>query len=346
MKMIHVLVVDDSAFSRKIITNILESIPDVRVADTASDGAEALKKTMRLRPDLITLDLEMPHMDGFTFLRWLMSSMPTPVIVISAQEEDDNVFRALDLGAIDFVAKPVRRASTQLEDIRKDLLEKVLAVPLLSMSLVKERMQPLPPHPHQTKTFSGGVPRMIGIAASTGGPPAIQRILEGLPTDFDVPVLIAQHMPAGFTTMFALRLNKYTSMNVREAQHGDLIEPGNVFVAPGGKHLTVENRNQQLFACVKNSDPEMKYSPSADLLLTSMAAELQTPSLGAILTGMGDDGKEGLKRIKEKGGITIAESDQTAIIFGMPQEAIKAGIVDYILPLPEIAEAISVLCKA
>ncbi len=344
--MIQVLVVDDSAFSRKIITNILESIPEVRVADTASDGQEALRKTMRLRPDLITLDLEMPYMDGFTFLRWLMQSMPTPVIVVSAQEADDNVFRAMDLGAIDFVLKPVRRASTQLEDIRKDLLEKVLAVPLLSMSLVKERMQPIVVQPAVSKMFAGNAPQMIGIAASTGGPPAIQRILESLPSDFKVPILIAQHMPAGFTSLFARRLNNYTSMKVQEAKHGDPIEPGNVFVAPGGRHLTVESRNRQLFACIRNTKPEMKYSPSADLLFSSLAAEMDTPPLGTVLTGMGDDGKEGLKRIKEKGGITIAESDQTAIIFGMPQESIKAGIVDYILPLHEIADALSVLCRS
>ena len=343
--MINVLVVDDSAFSRKIITNILESIPQVRVADTASDGQEALRKTMRLRPDLITLDLEMPYMDGFTYLRWLMQSMPTPVIVVSAQEADDNVFRAMDLGAIDFVIKPVRRASTQLEDIRKDLLEKVLAVPLLSMSLLKERMQPLAVHPAISKMVSGKVPRMIGIAASTGGPPSIQRILESLPADFQVPILIAQHMPAGFTSLFARRLNKYTSMKVSEAQHGDPIEPGTILVAPGGKHLTVENRNQRLFACIGDANLETRYSPCADLLFSSLAAEMHTPALGTVLTGMGDDGTAGLKRIKKKGGITIAESDQTAIIFGMPQEAIKAGIVDYVLPLHEIAEALSVLCK-
>jgi len=343
--MIQVLVVDDSAFSRKIITNILESIPEVRVADTASDGQEALRKTMRLRPDMITLDLEMPYMDGFTFLRWLMNSMPTPVIVVSAQEADENVFRAMDLGAIDFVAKPVRHASTQLEEIRKDLLEKVLAVPLLSMKLVKERMQPVDVQPAAPKVISGNAPRMIGIAASTGGPPAIQRILETLPLTFNVPILIAQHMPAGFTSLFARRLNKYTSMKVQEAKHGDLLEPGNIFVAPGGRHLTVEKHNQRFFACIQEHKAEMKYSPCADLLFSSMATELHTPPLGVILTGMGDDGKEGLKRIKEKGGITIAESDQTAIIFGMPQEAIKTGSVDYILPLHEIAEALSVLCR-
>ncbi len=343
--MIQVLVVDDSAFSRKIIANILESIPEVRVVDTASDGQEALRKTMRLRPDLITLDLEMPYMNGFTYLRWLMQSMPTPVIVVSAQESDDNVFRAMDLGAIDFVVKPVRRASTQLEDIRKDLLEKVLAIPLLSMSLVKERMQPLVVQPAVSKMTTGNPPRTIGIAASTGGPPAIQRILESLPTDFKVPILIAQHMPAGFTSLFARRLNKYTSMKVQEAKHGDPIEPGTILVAPGGKHLTVENLNRRLFACIQELNPEIKYSPCADLLFASLAAEMHTPTLGTVLTGMGDDGKEGLKRIKEKGGVTIAESDQTAIIFGMPQEAIKAGIVDYVLPLHEIAEALSVLCR-
>src|SRR5262249_13640143 len=246
--MIKVLVVDDSAFSRRIISKILESIPDVQVVDTATDGQDALKKVMRLRPDVITLDLEMPLMDGFTFLRWVMNNMPTPVIVVSAQEADDNVFKAMDLGAVDFVVKPTRHASIQLEEIKADLIEKMLAIPLLTMRKIKERMitetTVAPPSPVQT--MPGDRPRVIAVASSTGGPPAIQTILSELPRGFDVPILIAQHMPPTFTALFAERLNKYTTLHVKEAADEEYIQSGTVYIAPGGKHMIVEKRKNRL----------------------------------------------------------------------------------------------------
>lgn len=346
--MIKILVVDDSAFSRKIIARILETIPGVQVVDTATDGQDALKKTMRHRPDLITLDLEMPMMDGFTFLRWLMASIPTPVIVVSSQEADDNVFKAMDLGAVDFVVKPTRYASMQLEEIKAALIEKVLATPLMAMRKVKERMEE-----QKTLIIKAPVapvsplerPRVIGVASSTGGPPAIQAILSQLPPDFDTPVVIAQHMPPGFTALFAERLNKYTQLRVKEASDEETILPGNVYIAPGGKHVILERRVNRLVLCTRERDMDPRYSPSANLLFESIATEVESRAIGAVLTGMGDDGKEGLKKIKDKGGITIAESDKTAIIYGMPQESIKAGIIDYILPLHEIAGHLALLCR-
>lgn len=346
--MIKILVVDDSAFSRRVIAKILETIPGVQVVDTAVDGQDALKKTMRHRPDLITLDLEMPLMDGFTFLRWLMASVPTPVIVVSAQEADDNVFKAMDLGAVDFVVKPTRYASMQLEDIRADLIEKVLATPLLAMRKVKDRME-------EQKTLVVKIPvapvspterpRVVGVASSTGGPPAIQAILSQLPPDFDTPLVVAQHMPQGFTSLFAERLNKYTRLTVKEASDEETVQQGYVYIAPGGKHLLLERRVNRLVLCTRERDADPRYSPSANLLFQSIAQELESRAIGTVLTGMGDDGKEGLKRIKDRGGITIAESDKTAIIFGMPQESIKAGIVDYVLPLHEIAGHLAFLCR-
>lgn len=346
--MIKILVVDDSAFSRRVIAKILETIPGVQVVDTAVDGQDALKKTMRHRPDLITLDLEMPLMDGFTFLRWLMASVPTPVIVVSAQEADDNVFKAMDLGAVDFVVKPTRYASMQLEDIRADLIEKVLATPLLAMRKVKDRME-------EQKTLVVKIPvapvspterpRVVGVASSTGGPPAIQAILSQLPPDFDTPLVVAQHMPQGFTSLFAERLNKYTRLTVKEASDEETVQQGYVYIAPGGKHLLLERRVNRLVLCTRDRDADPRYSPSANLLFQSIAQELESRAIGTVLTGMGDDGKEGLKHIKDRGGITIAESDKTAIIFGMPQESIKAGIVDYVLPLHEIAGHLAFLCR-
>ena len=343
--MIRVLVVDDSAFSRKIIAKILESIPDVEVVDSARDGQEAIKKTMRLRPDLITLDLEMPNMNGFTFLRWLMSYLPTPVIVVSAQKADESVFKAMDLGAVDFVAKPTHHASLRLKEIEADLIQKVLAVPLLTIAKIKERMEQKPEGTLKLleKRMRRSSLPLIGIGSSTGGPPAIQTIIQSLPPGFDVPVLIAQHMPPGFTSFFAERLNRLTSLQVKEAANDDLLVPGAIYIAPGGKNLTVERHGSHMIACLKERRQDHRYCPSVDLLLNSIAQEAQASAIGVILTGMGDDGKAGLKEIKEKGGITIAESEQTAIIYGMPQEAAKTGAVDFVLPLSEIAGALTSL---
>ncbi|PWT87340.1 MAG: chemotaxis response regulator protein-glutamate methylesterase [Acidobacteria bacterium] len=345
--MINVLVVDDSAFSRRIITKILESIPDVKVVETATDGQDALKKVIRTRPDLITLDLEMPLMDGFTFLRWVMNNMPTPVIVVSAQEADENVFKAMDLGAVDFLVKPTRHASMQLEEIKADLIEKVLAIPLLKMRKIKERLQS-----EETKapsvapvTTAGDRPRVICIASSTGGPPAIQTILSELPKGFEVPILVAQHMPPAFTALFAERLNKYTSMVVKEAANEDVLQPSTVYIAPGGKHLVVEKRSNKYILLHKDKQLDPKYSPSANVLFSSVADEMDGRAVGTVLTGMGDDGREGSKKLKTKGAVIIAESEQTAIIFGMPQETIRAGVVDHILPLHEIARQFTTLCQ-
>ncbi len=345
--MIKVLVVDDSAFSRRIISKILKESPGVEIVDTATDGQDALKKVMRSRPDLITLDLEMPVMDGFTFLRWVMNTMPTPVIVVSAQEADENVFKAMDLGAVDFVVKPTRFASEQLKDIESDLVDKVLATPLLAMQKVKERMQQQLPIGIKTtqKLKDQEIPKAIGIASSTGGPPAIHSILNRLPADFSVPILIAQHMPPTFTALFAERLNKYTPLQVKEAEDQDWIQPGWAYVAPGGKHLFVEKVGNRLIARILNKDADPRYSPSANILFQSLANELEGRAIGTVLTGMGDDGKEGMKHIKDKGGITIAESEKSAIIFGMPKESIKAGVVDYVLSLEEISTHLLWLCQ-
>jgi len=344
--MIKVLVVDDSAFSRKVIARILETIPEVRVVDTATDGQDALKKTLRLRPDLITLDLEMPVMNGFTFLRWLMQNIPTPVIVVSSQEADENVFRALDHGAVDFVIKPVRHASMELQEIQTDLVEKVLATPLLkNKNRMKDRaVSREKVSPKLGTSLPLQTPNVIAITSSTGGPPAIQTVLQALPLEFGIPILIAQHMPAGFTSLFAERLNKMTNLTVEEARDGETIRPGHVYISPGGKHLTIEKRGHRFAARVHaRSTFQTRYSPSGNVLFESCAAEAEARCIAAVLTGMGDDGKEGMIRVKAKGGITIAESEETAIIFGMPQEAIKAGVVDYVLPLQEIPLALSSL---
>ena len=345
--MIRILVVDDSPFSRRVITRILENIPDVQIADTASDGQQALTKTLRVRPDLITLDLEMPNMDGFTFLRWIMNSAPTPVIVVSSKEADENVFKAMDLGALDFVVKPTPHPSIELEEIKADLIEKVLAVPLFQQKKTKEKMEA--ESLRYRECLAGGIPSekplLIAMASSTGGPPAIQTILGELPREFDVPLVIAQHMPRTFTALFAERLNQHTALSVKEASQGELLQAGYVYIAPGGAHLLVHREAGSFRAEVRPREAGIRYQPSADLLFESIANTCGSRTIGAVLTGMGDDGCKGMTHMKSKHAITIAESERTAIIFGMPQVSIQAGVVDHILPLTEIGTAFKMLCR-
>jgi two-component system, chemotaxis family, protein-glutamate methylesterase/glutaminase len=345
--MIRILVVDDSAFSRKVITRILESIPDVQIADTACDGQEAISKTLRVRPDLITLDLEMPNMDGFTFLRWIMKSAPTPVIVVSSKEADENVFKAMDLGALDFVMKPTRHPSMELEEIKANLIEKVLAVPLFAQKRTKEKMQieSLMVREQLTRAIPAEKPLLIAIGSSTGGPPAIQTILRELPSGFDVPLVIAQHMPRTFTALFAERLNQHTSLHVKEAAQGEILKPGFVYIAPGGAHLLIHRNANSFGVEIRSKEDGIRYQPSADLLFESVAHAAGAQTIATVLTGMGDDGCKGLTHVKSNQGITIAESERTAVIFGMPQQAIRAGVVDHILPLSEIAAALKTLCR-
>jgi two-component system chemotaxis response regulator CheB len=345
--MIRILVVDDSAFSRKVITRILESIPDVQIADTASDGQEAISKTIRLRPDLITLDLEMPNMDGFTFLRWIMSSNPTPVIVVSSREADENVFKAMDLGALDFVMKPTPHPSMELEEIKASLIEKVLAIPLFTQKGTKEKIgiesQLL--RERLSKAIPEQKPLLIAIGSSTGGPPAIQNILRELPSGFDVPLVIAQHMPRTFTALFAERLNQQTILRVKEAADKEFLQRGVAYIAPGGTHLYIHRRSDSFQVELRQKEDGIRHQPSADLLFESVANAAGSQTIGTVLTGMGDDGCRGLTYLKSKQGITIAESERTAVIFGMPQQAIRAGVVDHVLPLYEIAAALKTLCR-
>jgi two-component system chemotaxis response regulator CheB len=289
----------------------------------------------------------MPNMDGFTFLRWLMSASPTPVIVVSSTEANEDVFRALDLGALDFVLKPSRHPSPELEQIKNDLIEKVLAVPLLQQKGTREKMQleAIQTRVSVAKSVPSERPRLIGIGASTGGPQAIAAILRELPGDFEVPILIAQHMPSTFTKLFAQRLNLKTAFPVKEAEDGEVLTTCAAYVAPGDAHMIVRSIDDQFRIEIQRSNTDLRYHPSADLLFGSMAAVAGSRTIGIVLTGMGNDGKQGLQEIKKNGGIAIAESKKTAVIFGMPEEAIRAGAIDHVLPLQEIPFALKTLCR-
>lgn len=351
MKKIRILVVDDSAYNRMVISKMLVSDETIDVVATASDGVEAVSKTLRLAPDVITLDLEMPNMDGFTFLRWLMKERPTPVLVLSGRSDSRSVFRALELGAVDFLAKPEARISKSLEGIKDELLSKIHAILNLEMEKVKSTVSLLsvqhaqPPRKEEETALQRSPVEVVAIASSTGGPPAIQAILTSLPADFASSIVIAQHMPPGFTRSFAERLNKLSPLMISEAADGDRLEPGRVLIAPGGHHMTVKRDREGLIVELISKSPSDKYVPSADRLLSSVAEACGRSALAVVLTGMGKDGVEGALAVKRRRGQCLVESEESAVIFGMPQEAIRAGAADKVLPLWQMAEEIAKRCS-
>ncbi len=341
---IRVLVVDDSSYSRQTIKEMLETDSGIEVAAVATNGIEAMAKTIKLKPDVITLDFEMPEMDGFSFLRWIMKERPMPVVMVTSYSDSATVFRALELGAVDFVAKPSRRASMELHGIRDDLIKKVKGIRNLKidkLSISRDLISQTPKDmekgkvPFPTKTISElGV---VAIGASTGGPTALQVLLTRLPAHFPAAVLISQHMPRGFTKPFSERLARLTRIKVREAADDDVLEAGKALLCPGGFHITLKRKNGAVRVVLRESTSRDRYVPSVDIMMSHAAEQFGTLTMGVVLTGMGNDGKIGIVDIKNQGGYTIAEAESTAVIFGMPNEAIKTGAIDRVLPLHEIA---------
>ncbi|MCR9097387.1 MAG: chemotaxis response regulator protein-glutamate methylesterase [bacterium] len=342
---VRILVIDDSAFSRQTITRMLETSPLVEVVGCARDGEDALRKTLELEPDLITLDLEMPRMDGFTFLRLVMAKRPTPVIVVSGRAGEDDVFKALDLGAVDFIAKPTARAALDLQTIQDALIRKVHATRDLRIDKVSERIQAAPPILADRAARRPSVRPdarlpIVAIGSSTGGPAALMQTFGAFT---DVPpcaFFVAQHMPPGFTRGFAERLDRLTPFRVREAVGGEAPEPGTVLIAPGGKHMELEARGNRVVTVLHDDDGRDKYTPSVDRLFISAAKVYGDRLVCVVLTGMGDDGREGACQVKAAGGRVIAESEETAVIYGMPKQVVNAGVADAVLPLQEVPTAV------
>ena len=329
---IRVLVIDDSPSSRRAITQVLEASPGIEVVGRAADGEEGLKKARALKPDVITLDLEMPRLDGFSFLRLLMANTPTAVIVLSSYAHDSDVFKALELGAFDFVAKPAQAGKESLDAVRTELLEKVRSVRLMR----REEKAPLPVRGARPAPPVGEPEAVvIAVAASTGGPPAVQKLVEAL-VGLPVCLLVCQHMPPRFTLAFADRLNKMGGLSVSEARHGDRIRAGHVFIAPGGEHLELHERAGVLSLLTPPNTRDDKHAPSADRLFASVARVSGKKAFAVVLTGMGNDGERGVTAIGEAGGEVWAESEESAIIFGMPQAAISTGAVSRVLPLDKL----------
>lgn len=356
---LRVLVVDDSAINRKSLSGLLEKHPGVRVVGAASDGDEALRLVASLSPDLITLDLEMPRMDGFTFLRLLMASRPTPVIVVSSHSAKENVFRALELGAIDFIAKPDQLLAGRTEEIRAQLDHMVAVVRQLAPSNWQKRKINVPsepprkvaapiPSPASSATASvrqaAPLPvsshlrpplpdKVVVIASSTGGPTALLELFSRLPSRASASIVVAQHMPDRFTKAFADRLDRLSSFRVSEAEDQHDIQPGMALVCPGGRCIELRRSPSRLSAHVVWPDKEDRYAPSADRLFTTAASAAGSRVIGVVLTGMGDDGARGVLDIHSAGGAILAESEETAVVFGMPKAAARTGKVNEVLPL-------------
>ncbi len=348
--LIRVVVVDDSAFNRRNISELIESSGMARVVAVARDGEEGIKKVFDTRPDLITLDLEMPRMDGFTFLRIIMKSMPTPILVISSWAEQKNVFKAMELGAIDFLAKPKNHGKTS-DALRPQIMEKLQVLSQLRFRNVQRRLSHAgaaaqEAYPRPAPAPEAGEVEGVVIGASTGGPSAVQSLITSLPKAFSPAVLVSQHMPENFTRAFAERLDKCARLRVKEAAHGDRVEPGRVLIAPGGKNMLLDMDRKSPVVSLQNKKKSDKYVPSVNALFSSAADAFAGRCLGVVLTGMGDDGAEGAQRIKDAGGSIIAESERTAIVFGMPREAIAANVVDEVLNLEDIPIAIMKRCRA
>ena len=352
---IRLLVVDDSAYNRRNIADIFLNVPEVEVIGKAADGEEALRLTTLLKPDVITLDLEMPRMDGFTFLRILMSRQPTPVIVVSSYSQKENVFKALELGALDFVTKPDRQITPDATELREQILSKVLVVKnWRPQALVPHGLRraaapsgpwtpegrPTPP-PAPQPVFQQ--PRhLVAIASSTGGPSALLEIFSKIPATSGVGIVVAQHMPDKFTRTFAERLDRRGPVRTSEAQDGDRVGLLTGFVCPGRQCMEViRNASNDYVLRVGPGASTDRYVPSADRLLKSAAAAARERCIGVVLTGMGDDGVEGARQIFFNGGTVIAESQETAVVYGMPAAAVRAGVVSKVLPLPAIAEYIA-----
>ncbi len=347
--MIRVLVVDDSAFMRKAISSMLEKDPEIKVIDTAKNGQECIEKVKKLDPDVITLDIEMPVMDGLTALKHIMMEHPKPVIMVSSltTEGAEATFKALELGAMDYIPKQLSKISLEIIKIEKELIQKVKAV---AKKKVKpkffKKLEKKKPKKEEVVEIVKSLERravkhdIVGIGVSTGGPPTLQYILSNLPKDFPAAILIAQHMPAAFTPSFAKRLNELSPLEVKEAKDSDRIKEGHVFIAPGGRHLKIKQKGGWIEIIVTEEPKDAIYKPSATILLESIANEVGRRGLGVILTGMGSDGLEGAKVLKEKGGRILAQSEETCVVYGMPKAVVEAGIADEVVDLQEMPSAI------
>jgi two-component system chemotaxis response regulator CheB len=341
--MIRVLIVDDSPFVRQALARMLGGAPDIEVVGMGIDGYDAIEKVKTLKPDVVTLDIQMPRMDGLMALQRIMADSPVPVLLLSSlTHEGANVtLRGLELGAMDFVDKSSVQGHMNLLVLAEELRTKVRALAGVppaklaspSWALAEPRPVEVPgPHPHRAE--------VVVIGTSTGGPPALQAIIPRLPESLLATVLIIQHMPLGFTRSLAERLAARSALRVREAEDEEPLLPGNALIAPAGRHLKLRKRGGSIRVWLDDEPRSSLHRPSADVVMASVARIYGPNVLGILLTGMGSDGVEGLRAIREAGGQTFAESEETCVIYGMPKAAVEAGVVDRSVPLDRMADEI------
>jgi two-component system chemotaxis response regulator CheB len=340
--MIRVLVVDDSTFVRQALTRML-SAAGLEVVGTAVDGQDGLEKALLLRPDVVTLDVKMPRLGGLEALEQIMARCPTPVLLLSSltSEGADTTLRGLELGAMDFIDKSSVQGNMNLLSIAPELVAKVRALASVPRRRLVALAAPpaLPPAPRPHTAASPA--EVVVIGTSTGGPPALQRIIPRLPAPFGATILVVQHMPVGFTRPLAERLDQRSVLPVREAEDGETLVPGLVLVAPAGRHMKVRRRGGQAPRVWLDDEPRSAlHRPSVDVLMSSVARAYGARVLGIVLTGMGTDGVEGLRAIREAGGRTLAESEETCVIYGMPKAALEAGVAERAVPLGRMADEI------
>lgn len=336
---IRTLIVDDSAFVRKVVREMLLRSPFIDVVGMARDGEEALEMTAALKPDVVTCDLTMPKMGGVEFVRAQMARDPLPILILSASPADgEMVLEAISAGAVDFVAKPTARATDDLLSVREELTQKVKGAaraPVKNLQMIAP-VKSAPLEPSRKRDVD-----VVVLGISTGGPQALRYLVPQFPADFPVPLLIVLHMPPGYTALFASKLGEISRMKVREAQDGDVLEPGTAIVGQAGRHLLLrKNAAGQTQIRLATSPMDKPHRPSVDVLFRSAAEIYSSRTLAIVMTGMGDDGKEGAAWVKAQGGKVITEAEESCVIYGMPRSVVEAGLSDISTPLTAMADTI------
>ena len=342
-RVLRVVVVDDSAYVRKVVREMLSRSPFIEVVGTARDGREALELVEDLNPDVVTCDLIMPELDGVGFVREQMQRRPLPIIIMSvAKETAEAALTALDLGAIDFVQKPTALASEKIFEVSTELIEKVKAAGSIALNKFSATATEITPAIEPTTAIPGSHSvDLVVIGISTGGPQALKRLIPQLPADLPAPVLMVMHMPVGYTEMYAARLNELSQLEVREAAEGDEVKPGRVFLAQAGRHLSLKRDSNGMVLTHLDAKPfNMLHRPSVDVLFQSAAEVYGNRVLGVVMTGMGSDGKQGAAWIKAQGGLVFTEAESSCIVYGMPGVVMEAGLSDKSVPLEAMARAI------
>ena len=341
-RVLRVLVVDDSAYVRKVIKQMLSRSPFIEVVGAARDGKEALEMVEQLQPDVVTCDLIMPVLDGVGFVREQMSRRPIPIVIVSiANDGSELALTALDAGAVDFVQKPTALATEKMFEINDELVEKVKAAAGVQMARLQTTLSREPAVGLTTGAPRAGLVDIVVLGISTGGPQALKYLIPQLPEDFPVPVVMVMHMPVGYTEMYAQKLNEISRLNISEAREGDAVKAGAVLLAPAGRHLTLNRLADGAIVTHLDARPfDSAHRPSVDVLFQSAAALFGSRTLGVVMTGMGSDGKQGAAWIKSQGGLVFTEAEQSCIVYGMPLSVVEAGLSDKSVPLERMAQTI------